>query len=173
MSLENTNIFPQKINNLFQPLSITQSKILSFTKSAFNSKLFIDLHTIDENDYNNESFSNSTKTDYSQNFDDDYYLSNDLISELDIQTPPLNEQNSNNNNILDNLMPLISNGYEFIPKNFNLNKENKIVNKKVDWICSFCRNLNYSFRTKCNRCKVSREDSENQEKINRAYNEYR
>ena len=27
-------------------------------------------------------------------------------------------------------------------------------NKKGDWICSNCKNLNYSFRTVCNRCKI-------------------
>jgi len=30
-----------------------------------------------------------------------------------------------------------------------------------DWVCLKCNNLNFSFRTKCNRCKVqSREDNE-------------
>lgn len=27
-------------------------------------------------------------------------------------------------------------------------------NKKGDWICSNCKNLNYSFRTVCNRCRI-------------------
>ena len=35
------------------------------------------------------------------------------------------------------------------------NKETKERNnKKGDWICLNCRNLNYSFRTICNRCKI-------------------
>jgi hypothetical protein len=41
------------------------------------------------------------------------------------------------------------------------NKENKINNelkdqnnKKGDWICINCNNLNYSFRAICNRCKI-------------------
>ena len=37
-------------------------------------------------------------------------------------------------------------------------KENKDIkdrsNKKGDWICMNCKNLNYSFRTLCNRCKI-------------------
>ena len=36
-------------------------------------------------------------------------------------------------------------------KEFN---EKEINNKKGDWICLNCRNLNYSFRTFCNRCKI-------------------
>jgi len=36
-------------------------------------------------------------------------------------------------------------------KEFN---EKQINNKKGDWICLNCRNLNYSFRTFCNRCKI-------------------
>lgn len=36
-----------------------------------------------------------------------------------------------------------------IPNNY---KERN--NKKGDWICINCRNLNYSFRTVCNRCKI-------------------
>ena len=36
--------------------------------------------------------------------------------------------------------------------NIHINKERN--NKKGDWICINCRNLNYSFRTVCNRCKI-------------------
>ena len=45
--------------------------------------------------------------------------------------------------------------FYFIQKNKNLFKKNK----KVDWICSFCNNINYSFRVKCNRCGASKEVS--------------
>ena len=39
-------------------------------------------------------------------------------------------------------------------KNENKNYDFKErCNKKGDWICSNCKNLNYSFRTICNRCK--------------------
>jgi len=37
------------------------------------------------------------------------------------------------------------------PKEISHKNEN---NKKGDWICSFCKNLNYSFRKICNRCQV-------------------
>lgn len=89
------------------------------------------------------------------------------------------------------LLPLVNKGYQFTPKNmtsnnfekknncniyckdqnilnylkkneclFKINKVNK-TNKKNDWYCSFCNNLNYSFRVKCNRCNSSRESSDN------------
>lgn len=45
--------------------------------------------------------------------------------------------------------------FYFIQKNKNLFKKNK----KIDWICSFCNNINYSFRVKCNRCGASNEIS--------------
>ena len=37
------------------------------------------------------------------------------------------------------------------PNNIRDKKEN---NKNGDWICSYCNNLNYSFRTICNRCRI-------------------
>jgi hypothetical protein len=36
----------------------------------------------------------------------------------------------------------------------NNNEAKERNNKKGDWICINCRNLNYSFRTICNRCKI-------------------
>ncbi len=105
--------------------------------------------------------------------------------------------NINENNIIDFLLSLANNGYEFKPKNFNpsfiknhllyknTNIKNKYINQimnnniylfnpinnniingnnirdqKKDWICPFCNNLNFSFRTKCNRCKANKEESE-------------
>ena len=43
---------------------------------------------------------------------------------------------------------------------FNPNNNYNIRDQKKDWICSFCNNLNYSFRIKCNRCKIRKEDSD-------------
>ena len=32
----------------------------------------------------------------------------------------------------------------------------KIKEKKTDWLCLNCQNINYSFRKNCNRCGVER-----------------
>ena len=43
--------------------------------------------------------------------------------------------------------------------------------KPTDWICMVCNNLNFSFRKKCNRCKMqTRIQNENQ--LATAYSEY-
>ena len=169
----------------------------SLPNSAFNSKLFLDLDLNEEQTKNNDSLSNTNTEDSENSFEitdlknADYYLSNELISELDSSsvTTPKKEKN----NIMNSLLPLIKDGYEFVPKNFNpknnvpnnINSNNKIklnnlnniimpmniiwnnvsiANKsrerKNDWVCSFCNNLNFSFRTKCNRCKVAKEVSD-------------
>ena len=40
------------------------------------------------------------------------------------------------------------------------NKKNKKKNKerKTDWLCLNCQNLNYGFRKNCNRCKIERKE---------------
>ena len=48
----------------------------------------------------------------------------------------------------------IDNSYK---KNY-FKKRNKIIkDKKKDWVCQICFNLNYAFRTECNRCKLPKE----------------
>jgi len=169
-------------------------------KPLFNSKLFIDLNIneedLDELNENENSDINTEGSDNSFELEESNYLSNELIEELDLDycnnnsNPPKEENNTvNNKKIVDSLLSLANNGYEFKPKNFkpsytknpmffnknininnndNLNAKNKIYfynnnnirEQKKNWICSFCKNLNYSFRTKCNRCKVKKEDSD-------------
>ena len=36
----------------------------------------------------------------------------------------------------------------------------KFVERKGDWRCSKCNNINFSFRNQCNKCKISKEDSQ-------------
>lgn len=42
----------------------------------------------------------------------------------------------------------------------NKSYKNNKTGKKREWICVFCQNLNYGFRTVCNRCKESKDKSE-------------
>ena len=188
------------------------------SKPVFSSKLFLDLNIkegIDEIiEYNSD---NNTEDSDSQNeLEEANYLSNELIEELnscdldefrkkkDNKTKNINNINSNRN-IIDSLLSLANNGYEFKPKNYmpiytknnknplNFNKNisnnsfsnnnhvqnnintnlnsynntNNIINainidnfidQKNNWLCSYCQNLNYFFRTKCNRCKAKKEN---------------
>ena len=196
------------------------------SKSIFNSKLFLDLDInegIDEiKEYNSDN--NTEDSDSPNELEEVNYLSNELIEELDScdldeskkkkdkNMKNINNLNSNNN-IIDSLLSLANNGYEFKPKNYiptnnknnknpinfnknitnnnisnnnyvqknlmnnnliSFNNSNNIINainidnyrdKKNDWVCSFCQNLNFSFRTKCNRCKAKKEDSEKRKNI--------
>lgn len=36
----------------------------------------------------------------------------------------------------------------------------KFVERKGDWRCSKCNNINFAFRNKCNKCQIEREESE-------------
>ena len=39
-------------------------------------------------------------------------------------------------------------------------KKSNFVERQGDWICMRCQNLNFSFRVVCNRCKISKGESE-------------
>ena len=166
------------------------------SKSLFNSKLFIDLD-INQEEINDPSETNTEEdSDCSNELEEMNYLSNELMKDLDspisIETKEKEKNSSdniklNNNdnistniNIINSLISLAKDGYEFKPKNYkpeknkenenksnNNNNSNKYGNKfikrrdnKNDWICSYCNNLNFSFRNRCNKCKTSKENSD-------------
>ena len=39
-------------------------------------------------------------------------------------------------------------------------KKKNFVEREGDWTCFYCKNLNFSFRKKCNRCKALKDNSE-------------
>ena len=65
-----------------------------------------------------------------------------------IPTDFFSSQNKNTNNAFD---------YELKLKN----RKKKFIERKGDWRCSKCKNINFSFRDKCNKCQISKEESEN------------
>ena len=195
------------LSQQFKPIMEYENHAPIQQKPLFNSKLFIDMEInkeIEDLNYNSEN--NTEGSENSFQLEENNYLSNELIEELDFcNTKKLKDSKSekemdnkvnnmnSNSNIINSLLSLVDNGYVFKPKNFKpiydnnknqnlFNKNNnncpkqsiKINNlylnnnldcnnfrdKKKDWICTFCNNLNYSFRIKCNRCKVNKELSE-------------
>ena len=165
-----------------------EKDLFDSSKSLFNSKLFINLdNTEQDNCINNENIIEEG-VDNLIEFEEINYLSNELIKDLDVlssiskekekETEIEEEENNKNitknNIILDSLLSLAKDGYEFKPKNYkpyqigshrfikqNNHKNINIYNrdKKNDWFCSYCNNLNFSFRNKCNKCKISKEIS--------------
>ena len=147
-------------------------------KSIFNSKLFIDLDNISINNETNES-DNSFEIESKNNTN--YFLLNDLIKQLDSSSLIIEKEKNiiDKTNLLKNkisqnkfnqiINPIIYNKFGFFSinmhndldkkeyikdKNKNENKKKNFEERKGDWLCLFCNNLNFSFRTKCNRCKM-------------------
>ena len=152
-------------------------------KSPFNSKLFLDIGIDTSNDTetdeskSNDSFDSEELESKNNN---DYFLLNDLLKELDlsysekISNPKKNNYiasnlNNNNNYCLNNnniCYPYINGMLEYIylinlinSQRINGDTEKKLYEKKGDWICRFCQNLNFSFRTQCNRCKACKSEA--------------
>lgn len=44
----------------------------------------------------------------------------------------------------------------------DLKKKKPFVERVGDWTCFKCKNLNFSFRVVCNRCQLSKKESEKQ-----------
>ena len=155
--------------------------LINLKESPFNSKLFFDLNTslndIDTSGSDNSNDSNEIDIKNNKNF----FLLNDLIKEMDSS---LYEQEENPKKYIDNYIYNPPNyimnrnifyPYGYIPlfekniirrKNYNgcVIKNRTLNEKKDDWICFFCHNLNFSFRTKCNRCKAAKIESLKREK---------
>ena len=147
-------------------------------KPLFNSKLFFDL----DNKSNEEDTSESDNFSETENeINNDYLLLNDLVKQLD---PIFEEKGKNLNNVPNkvnpNLFPKNYNTFfsfnlnnEYFMNNFFINNpikrgfindKNKLGKKnfkerKGDWICSNCNNLNFAFRIQCNIYKRLKENS--------------
>jgi hypothetical protein len=70
----------------------------------------------------------------------------------------------NNTLMKENINPALLNvekNYATLFAGFNMNEDSNKNNqvkkeRKSDWICQWCNNLNYSFRKFCNRCQIMR-----------------
>ncbi len=71
------------------------------------------------------------------------------------------DKNSETNNIMS---PTTTNESDIDQNNSNSGEKKKkkpFVERVGDWICIKCKNLNFSFRMICNRCQLSKSESEN------------
>lgn len=104
------------------------------------------------------------------------YLSKDLLSKLDEQSPCtpilqdkhftyiLNDFIQINNTPIqlpNNKICYHNNNKDKQKNNINVFKKKKYFKERVgDWVCYRCNNLNFSFRTICNRCKIAKSTSQ-------------
>lgn len=167
-----SNIISSSENNIFNSILFFDLD-LAFIKSNDNLISSSDEtpNIIDE-DINNKS----------------YYLIKELIKDLDSIDSLDIANNIENKNKSNFVVSLGNKGYNFFPRNYKNNKEtfmnkeneiksreelfnkkkiNNFLNKKKniyvkerkgDWICQNCFNLNFSFRTICNKCKGKKEE---------------
>ena len=61
-------------------------------------------------------------------------------------------------------MPVNNNGnknknYGFYEKK-KKKKNKEFVEREGDWSCYRCKNINFAFRDKCNKCKMAKDESE-------------
>ena len=61
--------------------------------------------------------------------------------------------------------PIVKNNKPFYGK-FPKKKGRPFTERQGDWICKFCKNLNFAFRNECNRCKAPKRDSQENIKQN-------
>ena len=91
--------------------------------------------------------------------------------------PYVNSQiNLSNSNLFSNELSMSPNKYSHShspkPKKGEHDKKKKkpFVEREGDWICFKCKNLNFAFRTNCNRCHLTK--SENQKIIQKYMSNY-
>ena len=176
-----------------KPEATSERKISTeiLDESIFNSKIFIHLNSNDSlnNTYTQESENKNESEEETNEENNDYYLINELIEQIDssssLNTPKNSETKINfeekKEDLSKNLLNLVDNGYEFLPKSYKIkqktsNKYNipivkdNVAKKKAfqeregDWVCKYCQNLNFAFRTKCNRCKAFKKNYERRKK---------
>ena len=138
-------IFPKEI----------EANSQTFETQIFNSMLFLYLDSDnpeEKNDLNNQD------TNYNFNeLEEINFLSNELIDELNKSSMLCDKENENKNeirlneNIINSLISLAKDGYEFIPKNYK-SKNNQNKNNKKN------QNLNYENRNRYNKFRTNKKN---------------
>ena len=141
-----SSLFPKEI----------EAKSQTIETQIFNSMLFLYLDSDnpeEKNDLNNQD------TIYNFNeLEEINFLSNELIDELNKSSMLSDKENENKNeirlneSIINSLISLAKDGYEFIPKNYK-SKNNQNKNSKKN------QNLNYENRNRYNKFRTNKKNS--------------
>ncbi len=149
--------------------------------SIFNSKLFLNIDVNNEQYLNNSYIKDLDNSNEIEDINTSLFLTKELIEELNSSKTDISLNKSSikdkiiKNSIDEQLYYLINNRLFYGNGNESFNKynfKNYVENKnrlshkknkfprekKMDWICPLCHNLNYAFRTICNRCKIPKKE---------------
>jgi len=149
--------------------------------SIFNSKLFLNIDVNNEQYLNNSYIKDLDNSNEIEDINTSLFLTKELIEELNSSKTDISLNKSSikdkiiNNSIDEQLYYLINNRLFYGNGNESFNKynfKNYVENKnrlshkknkfprekKMDWVCPLCHNLNYAFRTICNRCKIPKKE---------------
>ena len=126
----------------------------------FSSKLFLTLEKIPSKleEISNENSISKSETNFSSQNDSKSIrnlLTKELLDSIDFSI--LNETKNEN----DNLKKYKNNQVEMNNSVKKKKNQKKFESREGDWNCYFCKNLNFSFRKKCNKCGILKKDSEN------------
>ena len=151
----NLNLTNENLNNSETKESENSNEINDITDTCFLSKELIDELNSSNSDislkeqkttFNNKSFKNLNDNRYE-------YIPRNCINNIGNKEMFSYALNHNINNNYYRNSNYININKPYI-KRYNI----MIKEKKKDWICQLCFNLNYAFRTECNRCKVPKEN---------------
>ena len=149
--------------------------------SIFNSKLFLNIDVNNEQYLNNSYIKDLDNSNEIEDINTSLFLTKELIEELNSSKTDISLNKSSikdkiiNNSIDEQLNYLINNRLFYGNGNESFNKynfKNYVENKnrmshkknkfprekKMEWVCPLCHNLNYAFRTICNRCKIPKKE---------------
>ena len=79
-----------------------------------------------------------------------------LYSNYPIYNNNVNIGANNNQNILNNYFYKSFEGYYNSQNNNEFKFKKPLIERPGDWICFNCHNLNFAFRTNCNRCHITK-----------------
>ena len=156
--------FPSKLFLILEKTTSTlqensnENSLSKYERNCFSqndSKSIRDFLTKELLDSINFSRLNETKKENDNQKTSIYsYNQNNLNNSLNLFLKQ--KEYSNNNNTQNSIFNT------FIEKKSNKNKKYKknFESREGDWNCYFCKNLNFSFRKKCNKCGVFKKYSE-------------